>query len=118
MTVAGSTSNAGPWSYQFNSPTAITFDSNGYMYILDYNNNRIQKWYPGASYGSTVASGTMNLPVGFRFDRLGNLVVADTSNHRIISFSLVCRKLELPLWTHFKFISFSANHNNINITTR
>ncbi|CAF4801656.1 unnamed protein product, partial [Rotaria socialis] len=32
----------------------------------------------------------MNLPNGLTFDRLGNLVVADTSNQRIISYSLVC----------------------------
>lgn len=63
-TVAGSTSDAGSWSYQFNSPTSITFDSYGYMYVVDYNNARIQRWYPGASYGTTVASGTMNLPTG------------------------------------------------------
>ncbi|CAF4418590.1 unnamed protein product, partial [Rotaria socialis] len=89
-TVAGSTSNPGSWSYQFNSPTSITFDPYGYMYVVDYNNARIQRWYPGASYGTTVASGTMNLPNGLTFDRLGNLVVADTSNQRIISYSLVC----------------------------
>lgn len=94
MTVAGSTSNAGPWSYQFNNPTSIAFDMYGYMYIVDYSNNRIQKWYPGASYGTTVAIGSMNLPRGLRFDRLANLVVADTAYNRIISFSLVCRKSE------------------------
>ncbi|CAF4815581.1 unnamed protein product, partial [Rotaria sp. Silwood1] len=90
VTVAGSTSDPGPWSYQFNSPTAITFDPYGYMYIVDYNNNRVQKWYPSASYGITVASGSMNLPIGMTFDRLGNMVVADTSYHRIISFNVAC----------------------------
>ncbi|CAF4459743.1 unnamed protein product, partial [Rotaria sp. Silwood2] len=89
-TVAGSTSDPGPWSYQFNNPTAITLDSYDYMYVLDYSNDRVQKWYPGASYGITVASGSMNLPVGMTFDRLGNLVVADSSYHRIISFSIMC----------------------------
>ncbi|CAF4604634.1 unnamed protein product, partial [Rotaria socialis] len=67
ITVAGSTSDAGPWSYQFNSPTSITFDFDGYMYIVDYNNARIQRWYPGASYGTTVASGALNLPIGLAF---------------------------------------------------
>ncbi|CAF5037126.1 unnamed protein product, partial [Rotaria sp. Silwood1] len=89
-TVAGSTSDPGPWSYQLYDPTAITFDPYGYMYILDETNNRVQKWYPGASYGITVASGSMNLPVGMTFDRLGNLVVADSSYHRMISFNIMC----------------------------
>ena len=62
------------------------------MYILDYSNARIQKWFPGGSYGTTVVSGSMNLPIGLKFDRLDNLVVADTSYHRIISFGVVCRK--------------------------
>ena len=95
VTVAGSTSDPGAWSYQFNNPTAIAFDTNGYMYILDYSNNRIQKWYPGASFGTTVLSGSMSSPIGMKFDRLGNLVVADTSYHRVISFGLVCRKCTL-----------------------
>ncbi|CAF4381680.1 unnamed protein product, partial [Rotaria magnacalcarata] len=85
LTVAGSTSDPGPWSYQFNNPTAITLDMYGFIYVVDYSNTRIQRWYPGASYGTTVVSGGMNLPIGLRFDRLGNLVIADTSYHRIIS---------------------------------
>ncbi|CAF4993534.1 unnamed protein product, partial [Rotaria sp. Silwood1] len=89
-TVAGSTSDPGPWSYQFDDPTAITLDQYGCLYILDYSNNRVQKWYPGASYGITVASGSMNFPVGMTFDRLGNLVVADSSYHRMISFNIMC----------------------------
>jgi len=91
-TVAGSTGNSGPWSYQFSSPTSITLDPYGYMYVLDTGNSRIQKWYPGAAYGTTVVSVTMNSPYGLQTDRLGNLVVADTNYHRIISFSMTCRK--------------------------
>jgi sugar lactone lactonase YvrE len=71
----------------------MTFDPYGYMYIMDYGNARIQKWYPGASYGTTVVSATMNLPIGMRIDRLGNFFVADTSYHRIVSFGITCRKL-------------------------
>lgn len=91
-TVAGSTSNAGPWSYQFNSPTAITLDQYGYMYVLDESNNRIQKWFPGANYGTTVIVAQLYNPKGIRFDRLGNTVIADAYNHRVLSFSILCRK--------------------------
>lgn len=93
LTVAGSTSDPGPWSYQFSNPTSITIDQFGYLYILDYSNARVQKWFPAATYGSTVVSGSMNLPIGIRFNRQNNLVIADTSYHRIISYSLLCRKL-------------------------
>ncbi|CAF1521314.1 unnamed protein product, partial [Adineta steineri] len=65
-------------------------DQYGCLYILDYSNNRIQKWYPDASYGTTVTSGSLNLPIGLKFDRLGNLIVADTSYHRVVCYSVMC----------------------------
>ena len=46
VTVAGTTSDAGQWSYQLSSPTALSVDQYSYLYIMDYGNNRIQKWYP------------------------------------------------------------------------
>ena len=92
VTVAGNTGDAGPWSYQFSSPTAITFDQYGYMYIMDAGNDRVQKWWPGGTYGVTVAKTTMATPHGLKFDRQSNLVIADTSYHRVISFAMLCRK--------------------------
>ncbi len=94
ITVAGSTSNPGVWSYQFNNPSAITFDQYGYMYVLDYSNSRVQKWYPGASYGVTVAASAMYNPYGLKFDRQSNIVIADTYYHRVISFALICCKFQ------------------------
>ncbi|CAF4516191.1 unnamed protein product, partial [Rotaria socialis] len=90
-TVAGTTGSAGPWPYQFSSPTSIAFDQYGYMYILDQGNSRVQKWFPGATYGTTVISASMSSPYGMRIDRLGNFFIADTSYQRILSFSLLCR---------------------------
>lgn len=68
-------------------------DQFGYLYILDSGNSRIQKWRPPASYGTTVVSASFNNPYGMQLDRLNNLVVADTSYHRIVSFGIFCRKL-------------------------
>lgn len=68
-------------------------DPYGYLYIMDYGNKRVQKWYPGATYGTTVVSSTtLNLPYGMKFDRLGNIVISDTYNHRILLFGITCRK--------------------------
>jgi hypothetical protein len=92
--IAGETSVAGSWAYQFNSPTSITFDQFGNMYVLDSGNNRIQRWWPGSSYGVTVASGVLSNPRGMVFDTFGNLIVADYSNHRIVSFAAVCSKFK------------------------
>ena len=90
--VAGETSVAGSWSYQFNLPTSITFDRFGNMFIMDSGNNRIQRWSPSATYGVTIASGALSNPRGLSFDTFGNLVVADYSNHRVVSFPISCRK--------------------------
>ena len=95
VTVAGSTSDAGPWAYQFSSPTAMVFDQYGYMYVLDTGNNRIQKWFPGAAYGVTVVAAALYNAYGMQMDRLNNLLVADCYNHRVAAFSIVCRKLIL-----------------------
>ena len=92
VTVAGSTSDPGSWSYQFSSPTAIAFDPQGFMYVLDFSNDRVQKWWPGAPFGTTVAATALGSPRGMQFDRLGNIVIADTTAHRVISFGLQCRK--------------------------
>jgi len=91
-TVAGVTGTSGSYSYLFTSPTAITFDPYGYMYVLDAGNARVQRWLPGGSYGITVAASAMNSPNGMQIDRLGNIAIADTSYHRIISFGITCRK--------------------------
>lgn len=95
VTVAGNTGDVGPWSYQFSSPTAITFDQDGYMYIMDAGNDRVQRWYSGGTFGITVAKTTMATPQGLEFDRYSNLVIADTSYHRVLLFGLTCRKFEL-----------------------
>ena len=93
MTVAGSTSDPGPYAYQFSSPTAIAFDPYGYMYVLDTGNSRVQKWYPGGNFGITVAATTMYNTYGMQIDHFGNIAIADTYNYRILSFGISCRKL-------------------------
>lgn len=93
ITVAGdSAGSAGPFSYQLNSPTAILFDNFGFMFILDSGNSRIQKWFPGATFGTTVLAATMSAPSGMRLDLFGNLAVADTNYHRVQVFPVWCRK--------------------------
>lgn len=92
VTVAGSSGDPGPWSYQFSAPTGLTMDRFGFLYVMDSNNGRIQKWWPGASFGTTVAAATMASPRSLGMDRLGNLYAVDTNNHRVLQFGLLCRK--------------------------
>ncbi|CAF4991906.1 unnamed protein product, partial [Rotaria sp. Silwood1] len=103
-TVAGVSGVLGSWSYQLYYPTAITFDQYTYMYIMDSGNNmsyalvinewmiRIQRWWLGSTYGVTVVSASLYNPRGMAFDTSGNLVVADQSYHRVVSFPVSCRE--------------------------
>lgn len=91
-TVAGTTSSAGPWAFQLSSPTDITMDPFGFIYIMDTGNNRVQRWLPGATYGTTMLSASMNLPYGLKFDNRGNMLIADVNNHRVLFFGMTCRK--------------------------
>lgn len=67
------------------------------MYVLDFTNERIQKWFPGATFGITVAAANMYYPYGMAMDTEGNLAVADTYYHRVIQFGLLCRKFQIFL---------------------
>lgn len=67
-------------------------DSHGYIYIMDFSNERVQKWFPGGNFGVTVAATNMYNPYGMTMDPQGNIVIADTSYQRIILFGLLCRK--------------------------
>lgn len=92
ITVAGQTGVSGTWSYQLNLPTTITFDQYNNMFVMDAGNSRIQRWLAGMSYGDTIVVAAMSTPFGMTLDFAGNVIVADTSNHRIVSFNMVCRK--------------------------
>lgn len=91
-TVAGSPGDPGPWAHQFSSPTAIVVDRFGFLYILDTGNSRLQKWWPGANFGTTVLGSVLNTPYGLQMDNRGNMIITDTLNLRVISLGFTCRK--------------------------
>ncbi len=74
------------------------------MYVMDYGNNRVQKWYPGSNFGLTVAAASMYYPYSMTMDGYGNIYVSDTYYHRVIKFSLLCRML------NFYFLFFFVNY--------
>ncbi|CAF3461229.1 unnamed protein product, partial [Rotaria sp. Silwood2] len=57
---------------------------------MDSGNDRIQRWWPGSTYGVTVAAAVLSNSKGIAFDPFGGLAVADYSNHRIVLFPAVC----------------------------
>jgi len=91
ITVAGVSGYAGSDSGHLYYPYDVYLDGAGNIYVADYYNNRVQKWAPGSSVGSTVAgfggygSGANQLayPTGVFVDGSGNVYVADANNERI-----------------------------------
>jgi len=81
---------------QLKYPAAVIVDNNGYIYIADSGNNRIMRWTSNYSAGGTcvvgcsriagLAADEMNTPRDLKFDKYGNLYVADQGNNRIQKF--------------------------------
>ena len=90
--------NGAATSAEMYSPTDLTFDSAGNLYISDDANNRIRKvtlttgvittvagdgtgGYAGD--GAAATSAELDNPAGLAFDSAGNLYIADVTNNRI-----------------------------------
>ncbi|GAB4029185.1 NHL domain-containing protein [Spirosoma gilvum] len=80
-----------------NSPTGVSVDGSGNLYIADSQNNRIRKVLASGTIATVAGDGTagfggdsglaitasLNNPFGISVDGSGNLFIADASNHRI-----------------------------------
>lgn len=93
ITIAGQTGVAGSWSYLLNNPAWVVYDQQyNYLYIMDSANDRIQRWVPGAQFGTTmVSSSTMVNPFGLTITSTGDFLVADFNQYRVLQFSMSCR---------------------------
>ncbi|MBJ7381775.1 MAG: NHL repeat-containing protein, partial [Acidimicrobiia bacterium] len=94
-TVAGG-NGEGSAANQLTYPQDLAVDTSGNTYIADTENNRIQKWAPGETEGTTVAGGNgegsaanqLTYPKGVAVDTSGNIYIADTDNQRIQKWGL------------------------------
>jgi sugar lactone lactonase YvrE len=101
-TVAGQTGVYGSSLNLLYLPRTLVLDQNGYMYIVDYGNNRIVRWILGSTSGILVAGiisrgnlpSQLNDPNSIRVDSTGAVIVADTNNNRIQKFPVICSKFE------------------------
>ena len=83
---------------RFNWPASLAFDQDGMLYVSDMLNNRIRKITLDGRITSFAGTGRrgfegdggpaqdaeLNFPGRLLFDRLGNLYVSDTNNHRVL----------------------------------
>ena len=81
---------SGSASHMLNAPNGIFVTENLYLYVADFNNNRIQLFQSGELNGTTVvgsaAAGTISLyhPMSVVVDVDGYLFIVDCGNQRII----------------------------------
>ncbi len=97
ITVAGNSNGApGSSASALNSAVSIFVDNNDTLYISDRDNNRIMKYFAGATSGILVAgtgtagnsSSELYEPRGIAVDQSGAIIVGDSSNYRIQKFPL------------------------------
>ena len=77
---------------EFDEPRGIAIDSNGHVYVADFDNDRIQKLsaagQPLAQWGTTGdEAGQFRGPRSVALDAQGNLYVADYWGHRVQKIS-------------------------------
>lgn len=80
-------SNTGDPAGGLNSPTALAYDSKGYIYVIDSGNNRIVKYTKSGTYVTDFGGGTLSNPQGLTVDTAGRVYVADTGNGCIRQYS-------------------------------
>ncbi len=76
---------------KFSLPQNAAFDASGNIYVVDYGNNRIQKFNSAGTYLSSFGgygdgNGQFSEPYDIAIDASGNIYVADSGNNRIQKF--------------------------------
>jgi sugar lactone lactonase YvrE len=84
---------------QFNCPTGVAVDGEGNIIVSDSCNNRVRKIAPDGTVSTLAGSGSQgfaegpgasaqfNYPTGVAIDGEGNIIVADSDNHRVRKFA-------------------------------
>ncbi len=81
---------------KFSHARGVIVDLLGKVYVVDYSNHRLIRWYNVVIQGSVAIGGNgqgtqpnqLNNPEGLSFNRHGNLYAADRINNRIQRFSI------------------------------
>lgn len=84
--------SAGTGAGQLSHPAGVATDAQGNVWVVDQNNNRVQKFSESgqylASFGSSgTGNGQFSRPTSIAIDAKGNLWVTDAGNSRVEKFS-------------------------------
>lgn len=112
--IAGFSDNIPATSAELNLPTGVAVDSSGNIFIADTLNQRIRR-VDGLTSEMTTVAGTgtfgfngdnpdatlsqLNFPLGVAVDAVGNVLVADTLNHRVRLVNMQSREIKTIIGT-------------------
>ena len=87
----GSFGSKGQEPGQFWNPWGVSCDRDGFFYVSDSGNHRIQKFDRDGNFetqwgGFGGAPGQFNFPYGLTVDKRGSIFVLDSSNFRVQQF--------------------------------
>ncbi|OLE40666.1 MAG: hypothetical protein AUG16_03315 [Thaumarchaeota archaeon 13_1_20CM_2_39_20] len=88
---ASSFGSGGSENGQFAVPQGIALDKSGNIYVVDQNNNRVEKFDSNGNFVSKLGTfgsgdGQLNAPTRVALDKSGNVYVTDISNYRVDVF--------------------------------
>ncbi len=92
--VLGSFGREGTGDGEFQLPTDVAVDAEGFIYVSEYHeNDRITKWSPDLQFikafsEEPIDGRRLSRPAGIDIDSEQTLWVADACNHRLVRFSL------------------------------
>jgi DNA-binding beta-propeller fold protein YncE len=77
---------------QFDNPSGIAVDGNGNVYVIDTNNDRLQKFSESGVFlqqwaGSGAEGGELSAPIGVAVDSAGFVYVLDRGNNRVQKYT-------------------------------
>ena len=86
--------SSGSVNGKFEDPEGVAVDSSGYVYVVDWGNNRIQKFTSKGIFVLSMGSegsgdGQFEYPIGIAVDSSGYVYVTDFGNNRIQKFNSI-----------------------------
>jgi class 3 adenylate cyclase/sugar lactone lactonase YvrE len=81
--------SAGTAPGQFHQPYGLAVDTDGDLFVVDEDNNRVQELPAGAQTWTVLSTGSLqlNTPTGIAIDGHGNIDIVDSLNNRIVELS-------------------------------
>ncbi|MCP4710113.1 MAG: 6-bladed beta-propeller [Planctomycetes bacterium] len=73
---------------EFDFPYGIAVDSDGFVYVVEHDNQRVQKFASDGTYVTQWAvTGATEGPSGIAINAAGDILVCDSWNHRVMKYS-------------------------------